>query len=133
MEDLKVEVQKKIIETVATGTFYPVTYEAHDTLSIVAKVPVLGGTAVAPTQVLCNEVSAGASDSVKQNSRGKGYSLRNWRFECRIDFAKEVSLSFFFTQELKDLIFEVDGFMVSVSLADYTVEHPVQLGGHTGT
>lgn len=133
MDDLKVIVQTKILETVAAGTFYPVTYAPSEKEGIDVKVPTLGVTPVKPGSILCNETSAGLTDSSKQNSRAKGYSLRNWRFECNLSFAVEVSLTYFFTNEAKDITFEVDGFMVSVSLADYTVEHPVRQGGHTGT
>jgi len=133
MSDIRIVVQTKILEVLSTGTYFPVTYAASIKEGIDVKVPTVGTTPVKPSQILCNETSAGLSDVSKFNSRGKGYSLRNWRFECNMSFAVEVSLSYFFTNEAKELTFEADGFLVSVSLADYTVEHPVQQGAHTGT
>lgn len=133
MADLRIAVQKKILETLIGGTFYPVIYTPTTVAGSTIPIPSVGTTPVNPVSVQCNEVTSGISDVAKFNPRSKGFVLRNWRFESHIEFSVEVSLSFFFTQELKEITFEVDEYFVSVSLADYTVEHPVQQGSHAGT
>jgi len=133
MKDLRVEVQKQILSIVAAGTYYPVTYMPTTVSGITVSIPTIGETAVKPASLQCNEMTSGLSDGAKFNPRDKGFVFRNWRFTAFVEFTSEVSLAFFFTEEAKNLTFEVDGYFVSVTMADLTVEHPAQQGSANGT
>lgn len=133
MADLRVEVQKQILSVLAAGTYYPVSYVPTTVGGIVVSIPTVGDTAVKPASLQCNEMTSGLAESAKFNPREKGFVFRNWRFTAFVEFATEVSFAFFFTEEAKNLTFEVDGYFVSVTMADFTVEHPAQQGSANGT
>ena len=123
---LRTTIQNKVVELVEAGTFTAVTYTgnvATDTEELET-----------PSSIVCNEVSGGLTDKAKTGATSVAYSLAGWRFECVVSFNKEVDTSTFLLGELKNLNFNVDNMLVSVTpTGDFNVTHPPRQGSHNGT
>lgn len=123
---IRVEIQKRVTALVAGGTFKQVTYTGD--------VPTQTENKKVPSSVVCNEVNGGMSGSAKTGATENGIVLTNWRFECKAAFDCEVDTSYFLLNELKNLIFSLDGLLVKViPSGDFKTVHPPRQGAHSGT
>lgn len=127
MADTRVQIQTNIIEVVSAGTFPVVEYDDDTHL------PIEPTENAVPKTIVCNEVAAGISANKEYSAMSLKYVLRDWRFECIIEFNKEVSLSSFI-EELSPIKFATGGGLVAdITFGDMQVEHPVRQGSHSGT
>lgn len=124
---VRTDIQKKIHELVAGGTFYKITYDT-------AHLPVEDVSTLVPESVAVNEVSGGLTDSAATGATGFDYVLTNWRFEAVAEFTSEVDVSYFMLNELRKLHFNKDDLLVSiVPSGDFQVTHPPRQASHNGT
>jgi len=123
---LRTTIQNKVVSLVESGTFPAVTYVGNTATDT--------GVLEAPKSIICNEISGGLTDKAKTGATAFKYSLTGWRFECVVDFSKEVDTSTFLLGELKNLNFNVDDMLVSITpTGDFNVTHPPRQGSHNGT
>lgn len=124
---VRTEIQKKIHELVAAGTFHKISYDS-------SHLPVEDAETLTPGSVAVNEVSGGLSDSASTGATGFDYVLTNWRFEAIAEFTSEVDVSYFMLNELRKLHFNKDDLLVSiVPSGDFQVSHSPRQASHNGT
>lgn len=124
---MRLEIQKKIIETCRAGTFKVVKYEKGTDL------PFYSGECDIP-EVRCNEIQGGIVNTSKRGARDSHFSIDNWLFEARLKFKQEVAFDEFLKTELSQVRFEAEsGQMVTLSAGSFVVAHPAQHGNQSGT
>jgi hypothetical protein len=122
------DIRVKIIKTVEAGTFKKVTYEKPNT-----NIPILGGQVTDKPIIWVNETSATIKEDSKNSSMGREFNLGPWNFEARIKFPVEVDTSEFITKELSKIVVHSEGYLITVKVGGYHVDHPVTGGAQTGT
>jgi hypothetical protein len=88
---LRITVQKRIIDLFKAGTFPVVTYTGD--------IPEASDETLVPT-VICNEVAASL---LPKSGAEKGYIFGSWAFEVYCSFGKEVDVSEFLLESLRDI------------------------------
>jgi hypothetical protein len=129
MPDLRVDIQRKIMQAVIAGSFYEVRYND------VTHLPIdIGTTKIVPGSVICNEVAAGILFSSTHGAREPVGSLDNWQFNCTFEFNKEVTTYKFLTEELQPIRFtSEDKTRAEIKFGSYSVSHPARQGANSGT
>jgi len=124
---VRTDIQKKVHELVAAGTYHKITYDT-------SHLPVEQAETLEPGLVAVNEVSGGLTDSAANGATGFDYVLTNWRFEAIAEFTSEVDVSYFMLNELRKLNFSKDNLLVSiVPSGDFQVTHSPRNASHNGT
>jgi hypothetical protein len=125
---LTLDIRKKIVEVIESGTFYKVVYNREK-----SNMPILGDKVTDKPIVYVNETQATVKDEAKNSSMGKEFNLGPWNFEAKVAFPVEVDISEFVTKEMSGMKIISEGFLVIIKTGGYNVEHPVSGGPHTGT
>ena len=125
---LRTDIQTRIIQALKGGNYPVVTYSSSG-------LPVTGTQTLVP-EVVCNEIEG---QIVRAGGSGSGYVMQGWVFEALVKFSKEVdvtdslmdfSLSYVYTDPTDSS--KTYAVMI-VFNSQYTSEHPVTQGSHTGT
>lgn len=120
---LRVEVQKKLITLFREGSFPSVSYNSEG-------IPSVGGNLV--PSVICNEVASGIQPQT--GMMGRTYNLSGWSFEVICTFSKEVDISDFILNELKDLQTNINSSIIQIKVgSSLVVKHPPRQGATEGT
>lgn len=121
---LRVDIQKRLIDLFKKGDFPVVKYDSSG-------IPSVADEKLIPA-VLCNELSTGLVQ--KADSQGLGYVFNNWAFAVYCEFKKEVDLTGFILDDLKDITFNSSGYLITASVGgSVVIKHPPRQGAETGT
>lgn len=124
---LRTDIQKKIHQQIAAGTFNKITYDS-------SHLPVDTGVSQAPSSIVVNELRGGLSDSARYGATNQGMVIRDWRFEAVAEWPCEVDVSYFLQEQLIKLYFNVDNALIGiVPSGDFQVTHPPRQASHNGT